>query len=380
MKTIKLKKGREASVLRQHPWIFSGAIHHQDKTIEPGDLVVITDHANRFVGRGHFESGSLAVKVLTLQDEEINADWFKHRIKRAILMRMQIGLPSEVTNAYRLVHGEGDLLPGLIIDVYNDVVVIQPHSIGMERQLDIISKVLEGEGFMHIVWKPVDQRPSAILLGKVSNTTTIKEHNIIYNIDVLEGQKTGFFLDQRSNRQQLASYTKNKNVLNVFSYTGGFSMAALISGANKVISVDASSKALLLADKNAELNGVSERHQSVKADAIKYLQSLEERFDVIVLDPPAFAKHKSARHNAIQAYKRINSAALEHLEPGGLLFTFSCSQVIETALFQNTVASAAIEKGVSVQVLHHLHQPADHPAHLSHPEGHYLKGLVVRKL
>lgn len=380
MRTIKLKKGREASILRQHPWIFSGAILKQDKDIEPGEIVNIVDHSNKFIGRGHFESGSLAVKMLTLQDETIDFDWFLSRIRRAMDLRRLIGLPNKSTNAFRLIHGEGDLLPGLIIDVYSDVAVVQPHSIGMELQLELIKKALENVGFKRIVWKPVDQRPAAITLGNLDEQITILEHGMVFNVDVMEGQKTGFFLDQRDNRQQLAHYSKNMNVLNVFSYTGGFSIAALMAGAKMVTSVDASSKALLLADNNAMLNGVGERHLSVKADAIKYLQSMQEAYDIIVLDPPAFAKHKSARHNAVQAYKRINAAALEHLKPGGLLFTFSCSQVIDTALFQNTLASAAIEKGVSVQVLHHLHQPADHPVHLSHPEGHYLKGLVVRKL
>lgn len=380
MRTIKLKKGREASILRQHPWIFSGAILKQDKDIEPGEIVNIVDHSNKFIGRGHFESGSLAVKMLTLQDETIDFDWFLSRIRRAMDLRRLIGLPNKSTNAFRLIHGEGDLLPGLIIDVYSDVAVVQPHSIGMEQQLELIKKALENVGFKRIVWKPVDQRPAAITLGNLDEQITILEHGMVFNVDVMEGQKTGFFLDQRDNRQQLAHYSKNMNVLNVFSYTGGFSIAALMAGAKMVTSVDASSKALLLADNNAMLNGVGERHLSVKADAIKYLQSMQEAYDIIVLDPPAFAKHKSARHNAVQAYKRINAAALEHLKPGGLLFTFSCSQVIDTALFQNTLASAAIEKGVSVQVLHHLHQPADHPVHLSHPEGHYLKGLVVRKL
>lgn len=380
MRTIKLKKGREASILRQHPWIFSGAILKQDKDIEPGEIVNIVDHSNKFIGRGHFESGSLAVKMLTLQDETIDFEWFLSRIRRAMDLRRLIGLPNKSTNAFRLIHGEGDLLPGLIIDVYSDVAVVQPHSIGMELQLELIKKALENVGFKRIVWKPVDQRPAAITLGNLDEQITILEHGMVFNVDVMEGQKTGFFLDQRDNRQQLAHYSKNMNVLNVFSYTGGFSIAALMAGAKMVTSVDASSKALLLADNNAMLNGVGERHLSVKADAIKYLQSMQEAYDIIVLDPPAFAKHKSARHNAVQAYKRINAAALEHLKPGGLLFTFSCSQVIDTALFQNTLASAAIEKGVSVQVLHHLHQPADHPVHLSHPEGHYLKGLVVRKL
>jgi len=264
--------------------------------------------------------------------------------------------------------------------VYADVVVVQPHSVGMERDIEFIRQGLVQLGYKHIVHKPVDKRAAQVLAGEVSERIEVKENAMRFHVDVLKGQKTGFFIDQRDNRALIQRYAKGKRVLNAFSYSGGFSVAAALAGAVEVHSLDASASALSLAKENAVLNGLVEKHRTIKQDAVKYLSSMTDRYDLIVLDPPAFAKHKSARHQAIQAYKRINLAALEQLEPGGVLFTFSCSQVIDELLFKNTVASAAMAANFHVQLLHRMRQPADHPVHLSHPEGEYLKGLVLRKL
>lgn len=380
MKHITLQKGREASILRQHPWIFSGGIAQVEEGTESGDVVRVISRDGQFVAIGHYQDSSLAVKVLSLKDEEINADWYANKIQAALELRKKLGFPNEQTDAYRLMHGEGDGVPGLIIDVYAGVAVIQPHALGVERHLSMIVEGLKGVGFEHIVHKPVDQRASEVMAGKVDGLITIQEHGYRLVVDVLNGQKTGFFLDQRDNRKLLEAYATGQRVLNAFSYTGGFSIAAATSGAVKVVSLDASAAALKLANENASLNGISEQHETVKADAVNYLQQLDQAFDVIVLDPPAFAKHKSARHAAVQAYKRINAAAFKHLPVGGILFTFSCSQVIDTEMFRNTVASAAIETGTAVQILQQLQQPADHPVNLCHPEGRYLKGLIVRKI
>lgn len=378
MKQVILAKGREKSVERFHPWIFSGAIKSVDTGVEDGDIVTVCDAGGSFLGRGHFAVGSLAVKILTFEDIQIDEKWFENRLMQAFEMRKSLGFPNAKTNAFRLVHGEGDALPGLVIDVYDRIAVVQPHSLGMSRCLGHVKNALQTLGFEHIVHKPIGKADTQILLGNVGERIQICEHGIAYQVDVLRGQKTGFFLDQRENRRLLAAYAQDKSVLNVFSYSGGFSMSAAKGGAQKIISVDASQAALDLAEANAQLNGVAEIHSSFKADAIPFLESYGESVDVIVLDPPAFAKHKSARHSAIQAYRRINQAALEKLNSGGVLFTFSCSQAVDTALFYGMITSAAINARKQVQVLHHLRQPADHPVNLFHPEGEYLKGLVLR--
>jgi len=380
MHSLVLKKGREKSIERKHPWIFSGALKSVPHDVSEGDVVRVEGANGQFLAIGHYSSSSLAVKVLSFEDETIDDAWFGGRLNMAMEFRKSIGLPSAQTNAYRLVHGEGDFLPGLIIDVYDEVAVIQPHSEGMNRSLKTISNVLNNLGFAHVVHKPVGKGKPEVLSGEVSERTAIKEDGNDYHVDVIGGQKTGFFLDQRTNRKLLSDYAEGKSVLNVFSYTGGFSISALSGKAEKVVSLDASAKALTLAEENAQLNGFGDRHSVVKADAVPYLDHLSEAFDIIVLDPPAFAKHKSARHKAIQAYRRINESALRHLEPGGLLFTFSCSQVVDRSLFYSMAMSAAINAGKRVQVLGHLRQPQDHPVSLFHPEGEYLKGLLLRVL
>lgn len=375
---IRLNKGREKSIERFHPWIFSGAISDRPSNIAEGDVVDIVDHKGQFLARGHFADGSLAVKILTFKDEVIDATWFQKKLSAAVAMRKALDLPNKKTNAYRLVHGEGDSLPGLIVDVYAGTVVLQPHSAGMTASLSMIVEALQKLKFEHIIHKPIGKQKPEVLLGSVTDRILIVEHGIKYNVDVLKGQKTGFFLDQRDNRKLLEAYSKKKSVLNVFSYSGGFSMAAAKGGAVKVVSIDASQGALDLADENAQLNDFAELHSSLKVDAVPYIESMDESFDLIVLDPPAFAKHKSARHSAIQAYRRINEAAIKKLKPGGVLFTFSCSQVVDRDLFASTLVSAAINSGKQLQVLHQLRQPADHPVSIAHPEGEYLKGLVLR--
>ena len=379
-KIIHLNQGREKSIQRFHPWIFSGAISQKTTDIEEGDVVDVIDSQGQFWARGHFADGSLSVKILTFQDEEVDLDWFYRKLKAAVDLRKSINLPNKKTNAYRLVHGEGDSLPGLIIDVYAGTAVLQPHSSGMTNSLVVIVEALKKLKFKNILHKPIGKQKTEVLLGEVSDRTKISEDGILYNVDVLKGQKTGFFLDQRDNRKLLESYSKGKSVLNVFSYSGGFSMSAAKGEATKVVSVDASQGALDLAEENSQLNNYSEVHESLKVDAVPYIESLEESFDLIVLDPPAFAKHKSARHSAIQAYRRINEAAIRKLKPGGVLFTFSCSQVVDRELFSSTLVSAAINAGKQLQVLHQLRQPADHPVSITHPEGEYLKGLVLRVL
>ncbi|MEQ9186378.1 MAG: class I SAM-dependent rRNA methyltransferase [Cryomorphaceae bacterium] len=375
---LRLKKGREKSVERGHPWVFSGAVQDDSGNLEEGQIINLLGFDKSFLGKGMYACGSLCLKVLTLVDEPIDQHWFDDKLKIAFDWRVKLGLVSEATNAYRLLHGEGDGIPGLIIDIYHTVAVIQPHAKGMTDRLSMIVESLKRLGFIHIVHKPIGKGKSEVLLGEVSERTEIKEDGLKYHVDVLEGQKTGFFIDQRDNRQLLKQYSRGNRVLNVFSYTGGFSISAAQGGANEVISIDASTKALALAESNAHLNGFGKLHTTVKVDAVPYLEGMAESFDVIVLDPPAFAKHKSARHSAIQAYRRINQAAIEHLPKGGVLFTFSCSQVVDRHMFDNMLLSAAVNAGKRIQILHKLRQPADHPVNLAHPEGEYLKGLVVR--
>lgn len=375
--TIVIRNGREKSLERFHPWVFSGSIERLDGEALEGDLVRVEDNKGKFLGAGHLCAGSISVKVLTFKDEIIDEVWILDRLKRAQQLRTALDLPNKQTNAYRLVHGEGDFLPGLIIDIYDKVAVIQPHSVGMEQLLPAISAGLKSIGFKNVVHKGLGGEVAVALVGKVSERIKVNEHGMKLHVDVLTGQKTGFFLDQRDSRYLLQQFAKDKTVLNVFSYTGGFSIAALKGGAKSAISLDSAAKALTIADENAMLNEYTDKHKSLKLDAVRYLEHMEEDYDIIVLDPPAFAKHKSARHNAIQAYRRINEQAIKRIRSGGFLFTFSCSQVIDKQLFQDIIASAAINAGRQVRILHHLRQPADHPVSVFHPEGEYLKGLVL---
>ncbi len=387
MKTIHLHKHKTDSVLRRHPWIFSGAIASDCSTFSDGDLVTVLDHKDRFLARGHFQHATIAVRVLTFEDVPVDAKFFAEALKRAIDLRKTLQLFTATNSICRLVHGEGDSLPGLIIDYYNKTAVIQCHSIGMYQHLDWIKEGLIaglGDQLTAIYSKSSDTLPQraevedAYLFGSCKVPHIAHEHGVSLNIDWITGQKTGFFIDQRENRKLLGTYSKGKKVLNTFCYSGGFSLLALQNGASLVHSLDSSKKAIALTDENVKLNGFEDRHASIVADAMEYMKDLKEDYDIIVLDPPAFAKHREKRHKAIQGYKRLNAHAIRQIKPGGIIFTFSCSQVVDKYLFTNTVIAAAIEAGRNVRILEQLHQPADHPVNAFHPEGEYLKGLVIQ--
>lgn len=386
MKQVYLKRGKEESLLRFHPWVFSGAIHHLDDGIEEGDVVRVVSEKGVFIAVGHYQQGSISVRVLTFNDVEIDDAFWHSRIQSALNMRQDIGLAnSSYTNAFRLVHGEGDLLPGLIIDVYDKTAVMQAHSIGMHMSRHAIAKalaeVMKGR-IENIYYKsettlPFMEPENGFLLGNSDDNIAI-ENGLRFYVDWLRGQKTGFFVDQRENRALLEKYAKGKRVLNMFCYTGGFSFYAMRGGAQLVHSVDSSAKAIELTRRNVELNFPGDpRHEAFCEDAFKYLDSSSHTYDLIILDPPAFAKHRGALHNALKGYTRLNEKAFEKIEKGGILFTFSCSQVVSKDHFRNAVFTAAAQAKRKVRILHQLHQPADHPINIYHPEGEYLKGLVL---
>jgi 23S rRNA (cytosine1962-C5)-methyltransferase len=384
LKKAILKKGKEIAVGRKHPWIFSGAIDSIDPCTT-GDLVQVYDYKNNWLACGHVGDGSIAIRILSFTQQEIDAQFWVSRIQNCKDLRNKLSLGINFpTNAYRLVHGEGDLLPGLIIDIYADTAVIQAHTDGMYVNLDAISEAIKtvfGNEIAHIYSKSSAAMHDAeiedeFLLGD-QHEVVATENNMKFKVNWVTGQKTGFFLDQRENRQLLGHYSKGKSVLNTFSYSGGFSVAALIGGATKVVSVDISQTAVTLGDENVALNNLTENHLSLQADVMKNLKDEPEMFDIVVLDPPAFAKSLTKKHQATMGYKRLNMLGLERVKPGGLLFTFSCSQVIDEKLFANTVTAAAIEVGRNCRILHRLGQGPDHPVNIFHPEGHYLKGLVL---
>ena len=384
MKKAILKKGKEIAIGRKHPWIFSGALESIDPCTT-GDLVQVYDYKNNWLACGHVGDGSIAIRILSFTQQEIDAQFWVNRIQNCKDLRNKLSLGMNFpTNAYRLVHGEGDLLPGLIIDIYANTAVIQAHTDGMYLNLDAIAEAIKtvfGDEIAHIYSKSSAAMHDAeiedeFLLGD-QHEVIATENNMKFKVNWVTGQKTGFFLDQRENRQLLGHYSKGKSVLNTFSYSGGFSVAALVGGASKVVSVDISQTAVALADENVALNNLTENHQSVQADVMKNLKDEPEMFDIVVLDPPAFAKSLTKKHQATMGYKRLNMLGLERVKPGGLLFTFSCSQVIDEKLFANTVTAAAIEVGRNCRILHRLGQGPDHPVNIFHPEGHYLKGLVL---
>ncbi len=384
MKKAILKKGKEIAIGRKHPWIFSGALESIDPCTT-GDLVQVYDYKNNWLACGHVGDGSIAIRILSFTQQEIDAQFWVSRIQNCKDLRNKLSLGMNFpTNAYRLVHGEGDLLPGLIIDIYANTAVIQAHTDGMYLNLDAIAEAIKtvfGDEIAHIYSKSSAAMHDAeiedeFLLGD-QHEVVATENNMKFKVNWVTGQKTGFFLDQRENRQLLGHYSKGKSVLNTFSYSGGFSVAALVGGASKVVSVDISQTAVALADENVALNNLTENHQSVQADVMKNLKDEPEMFDIVVLDPPAFAKSLTKKHQATMGYKRLNMLGLERVKPGGLLFTFSCSQVIDEKLFANTVTAAAIEVGRNCRILHRLGQGPDHPVNIFHPEGHYLKGLVL---
>ena len=384
---LTIAKGKERSIQRKHPWVFSGALASDTSELQDGDLVCLTTKKQQILGIGHYQHATIAVRMLCFDYETIDQAFYERRLANAYQLRLRIGLLHANNNIFRLCHGEGDQLPGLIIDFYNGVAVIQCHSYGMYRQVALIAAALQaviGKDLKAIYHKSSDTLPKreeitdGYLFGEVAVPYLALENGVKYNIDWINGQKTGFFIDQRENRALLGKYAKGKKVLNTFCYSGGFSLQALQHGATLVHSLDSSKKAIALTDANVELNAFDERHASIIDDAMDYMKNLAEDYDIIVLDPPAFAKHRDKRHQAIQGYKRLNAHAIRQIKPGGFIFTFSCSQVVDTLLFTNTVIAAAIEAGRSCRILDQLHQPADHPIQAFHPEGAYLKGLVIQ--
>ena len=387
-KQIQLKRGKEESLKRFHPWVFSGAILRADDGIEEGELVRVVTEKGDFIAVGHYQQGSIAVRVLTFSDVAVDDEFWKSRLSSALQMRLAIGIADNANNnTYRLVHGEGDLLPGLIIDVYGETAVMQAHSIGMHLCRKEIAHALNevmGGRVKHIYYKSETTLPfmtaddmNGFLLGG-SDDNIATENGLKFRVDWLRGQKTGFFVDQRENRSLLEHYAKGKRVLNMFCYTGGFSFYAMRGNAELVHSVDSSAKAIELTKANVELNFPGDaRHEAYCEDAFKFLERAGSNYNLIILDPPAFAKHRGALHNALKGYTRLNQKAFEKIEKGGILFTFSCSQVVTKDHFRNAVFTAAALAKRKVRILHQLHQPADHPINIYHPEGEYLKGLVL---
>ncbi|MEG0947758.1 MAG: class I SAM-dependent rRNA methyltransferase [Bacteroidales bacterium] len=387
---IQLKPGKEDSMKRFHPWIFSGAIARFESQPEEGDVVEVVDSKGDFLAIGHYQIGSIAVRILTFEQEEINAQFWKKRLQVAFDLRQSLGLvEGEQNNTYRLVHGEGDYLPGLIVDVYAHTAVMQAHAPGMHFVREELAKALievAGAEIKNVYYKSETTLPykadlgaeNGYLIGGDDHTDIAIENGLKFHVDWLRGQKTGFFVDQRENRSLLEHYSKGRSVLNMFCYTGGFSFYAMRGKAKLVHSVDSSAKAIDLTNKNVELNFPGDsRHQAFAEDAFKYLDRMGDQYDLIILDPPAFAKHKNVLRNALQGYRKLNAKAFEKIKPGGILFTFSCSQVVSKENFRLAVFSAAAQSGRRVRIIHQMTQPADHPINIYHPEGEYLKGLVL---
>lgn len=386
---IYLKKNKEESLKRLHPWIFSGAILKMDEGIAEGDVVDVIGYNGEFIGKGHYQIGSIAVRMLTFSEEEIDEAFWQNRLSSALQMRIAIGVADNKNNdTYRLVHGEGDNMPGLVVDCYGKTAVIQAHSVGVHYQRNMIANALKsvlGDRVENVYYKSETTLPFKAELGQENeflfgNTdeNIALENGLKFHVDLLRGQKTGFFVDQRDNRMLLEKYSVGKKVLNMFCYTGGFSFYAMRGGATLVHSVDSSAKAIELTKANVELNFPGDaRHQAYCEDAFRFLDKMGENYDLIVLDPPAFAKHKGALRNALKGYTRLNMKAFEKIKRGGILFTFSCSQVVTKDNFRNAVFTAALQAKRKVRILHQLHQPADHPINIYHPEGEYLKGLVL---
>ena len=386
MKTIQLKKGKDESLRRFHPWVFSGAIQHIDDDVAEGDIVRVVTAGGDFIAVGHYQEGSIAVRVLSFRDVSIDDAFWAARLQSALQMRQAIGLADAPTgNSYRLVHGEGDHLPGLIIDIYDRTAVMQAHSIGMHlcrKQIAAQLVSVMGTRIENVYYKsettlPYMEPENGFLYGGSTDNVAV-ENGLKFYVDWLRGQKTGFFVDQRENRSLLEHYAHGRRVLNMFCYTGGFSFYAMRGGAELVHSVDSSAKAIELTNRNVALNFPGDpRHQAFCDDAFKFLDAADGQYNLIILDPPAFAKHRGALHNALKGYTRLNQKAFQMSEPGGILFTFSCSQVVTKDHFRNAVFTAAAQARRKVRILHQLHQPADHPVNIYHPEGEYLKGLVL---
>ncbi len=386
---IKLKPKKEESLLRFHPWVFSGAIQSIQGKPAEGELVEVVDNQSNFLAIGHYQIGSIAVRIITFTNEPIDDHFWKNKIKQAFRLRQDLGLVNPPhNNTYRLIHGEGDNLSGLIVDIYDDTAVMQAHSVGMHlmrnKLAETITDILPGvknvfyKSETTLPYKAPIEKADSFLIGSSSNTFKAIENGLEFGVDWLKGQKTGFFVDQRDSRSLLETYARGKNVLNMFCYTGGFSVYALRGGAALVHSVDSSAKAIDLTDRNVQINFPEiANHQSFAEDAFRFLNEPRAEYDVIILDPPAFAKHREAVRNALKGYTRLNMKALKQIKPNSVLFTFSCSQVITKDQFRQAVFTAAAEAKRNVRILHQLTQPADHPINIYHPEGEYLKGLVL---
>ena len=386
---VYLKKGKEESLKRFHPWIFSGAIQSTEGELEDGEVVRVITAGGEFIAVGHYQIGSIAVRVLSFSDVTIDDEFWSSRLRSAFRMRQSIGIVDNPhNNTYRLVHGEGDNIPGLVIDVYGDTAVMQAHSVGIHQQRMAIARCLvevAGDRVKNVYYKSETTLPYKADLGQEdgfivggSDDNVAMENGLKFHVDWLKGQKTGFFVDQRENRSLLERFSHGKKVLNMFCYTGGFSFYAMRGGAELVHSVDSSAKAIELTTRNVEMNFPGDtRHEAFCEDAFKYLDRMGDRYDLVILDPPAFAKHRGALHNALKGYTRLNTKAFEKIQKGGILFTFSCSQVVTKDNFRNAVFTAAAIAGRKVRILHQLHQPAAHPINIFHPEGEYLKGLVL---
>lgn len=386
---IYLKPKKEESLLRFHPWVFSGAIQGMERKPEEGDLVEVYSSDNRFLAIGHYQIGSIAVRVLSFEKRPIDHQFWVDRIRSAYQLRCILGLANTPNNnTFRLIHGEGDALPGLVIDMYANTAVMQAHSVGMHKcrmEIAVALKEVVGDALQNIYYKSETTLPykadlnseNGYLLGQDVDDIAL-ENGLKFYVDWQKGQKTGFFVDQRENRKLLEHYAKDRSVLNMFCYTGGFSFYAMRGGAKLVHSVDSSAKAISLTNRNVELNFPGDlRHEAYAEDAFKYLERMGSNYDLIILDPPAFAKHKDVLRNALQGYRKLNAIAFEKIKPGGILFTFSCSQVVSKENFRLAVFSAAAQSKRNVRILHQLTQPADHPVNIYHPEGEYLKGLVL---
>lgn len=388
-KSIYLKRGKEESLLRFHPWVFSGAIHHADAGIQEGETVRVIASTGDFIAVGHYQVGSIAVRVLSFSDITIDQSFWRERLAAAITMRCHIGIADNLeNNTYRLVHGEGDWLPGLVIDCYGSTAVMQAHSVGMHlNRMDICQALTDvmGGRIQQVYYKSETTLPykahleeeDGFIFGHTDDDIAV-ENGLKFHVDWLRGQKTGFFVDQRENRSLLEHYSKDKTVLNMFCYTGGFSVYAMRGGAKCVHSVDSSAKAIEITNNNIGLNFPGDpRHEAYCEDAFRFLEERKDKYDIVVLDPPAFAKHRAALHNALKGYIRLNAKGIRLVKEGGLLFTFSCSQAVSKDQFRSAVFTAAAQSGRKVRIIHQLHQPADHPINIYHPEGEYLKGLVL---
>lgn len=388
-KTIVLKRGKADSLRRFHPWVFSGAIQSLPHNLKEGEIVRVEDASSQFLAVGHYQIGSIAIRILSFEDVVVDDAFWDERLSEALMLRRALNLLRADNNIFRLVHGEGDRLPGLIVDIYGETAVMQAHSVGMHYARHQIAQSLQrilGKSVTQVYYKSETTLPykanleelDGPLLGNASNNNVAVENDLRFHIDWLRGQKTGFFIDQRENRLLLQHYSNKRYVLNMFCYTGGFSVYALRGGAQEVVSVDSSAKAIDLTNANVALNYPNcDHHKAYAEDAFKFLDKADDAYDLIVLDPPAFAKHKEAVRNALKGYTRLNLQAMRKIKRGGILFTFSCSQAISKDQFRLAVFTAAAQSGCYVRILHQLHQPADHPVNIYHPEGEYLKGLVL---